>query len=335
MSHPAAIGEFIGNEHVVEILRRAVAWNRLPHAMIFAGPDGVGKRTLGHLLAQLLNCHSPSKGEVCGVCLSCRKITARVHPDVLEVAPDGQYIKIGQIRELIGEIAYQPFEGKCRVVLLDGAERMRQETANCMLKTLEEPPSRTFLILLTGNPYALLGTIRSRCRMIQFGRIPQRHIEKNLKEKRGFDPEAARRAAACGNGSLGAAASFDAERDAEMRDRALEFARVLLAGESFFEASTLAASLAKDKEEYEDWLDVLELLLMEAYVSRFAPERFSPTENVGGPGRLESPASAERLARAIEAVKALRRARSYNLNRQIALEAVFLRMRRRETSAGE
>src|SRR5687767_6616242 len=228
MAAPKNMRSFLGNPRVVQILQRALAQDRLPHALIFAGPAGIGKRALAVLLAQRLNCFNPQGEDACGLCPSCQKILAFSHPDVRIVTPDGAFIKIEQIRALIGEIAFQPFEGKYRVVILDPADQMRPETANSLLKTLEEPVSRTFLILITTKPYSLLVTIRSRCRMLQLGRIPQEQIEEYLVAKEGRSKEEARLAANFSDGSLAAALSFDANELSRQRQQALDFVKLLL-----------------------------------------------------------------------------------------------------------
>jgi DNA polymerase-3 subunit delta' len=143
---------FLGNAHILDVLQRAVKKNRLPHAMIFSGPPSVGKRTLGNLLAQRLDCLNDAIDGACGVCGSCRKIISGAHPDVREIQPDGANIKIDQIRNLVNEIAYQPFEARYRVAILDSADKMNKEAGNCLLRTLEEPVSRTILILVTTVP---------------------------------------------------------------------------------------------------------------------------------------------------------------------------------------
>lgn len=324
MPVPANINSFLGNSRVVEILRRALAQDRLPHAMIFAGPAGVGKRTLALRLAQLLNCLSLNGDDACGACLSCRKILASAHPDVWVLEPDGAYIKIEQVRALIGEIAFQPFEGKYRVVILDAADQMRQETANCLLKTLEEPPSRSFIVLVTTNPYALLATIRSRCRMLQFGGIPTYEIELYLMTNGGRKPEEARLAAAFCDGSLGAALSFDVDRFRELRKQALHFLELVLGHRGFTEASQLAATLAKDKEGFQIWMETVQALLRDIYYSQVAPHRVVQLDVADQLKALALSVSAHAVISGIEAIKKLRTSLLHNANRQIALEALYL-----------
>src|SRR5262249_1247716 len=135
MTQPLTFGTFLGNTRVVQIVRSALARNRLPHALIFAGPAGVGKRTLAFLVAQRVNCLSPVGDEPCGTCRSWRKIVSGQHPDIREIRPEGTVIRIEQIRTLINEVAFEPFEGAARFVILDPADQMKNETANSLLKT--------------------------------------------------------------------------------------------------------------------------------------------------------------------------------------------------------
>jgi len=315
---------FVGNRRVVEILRRAVEQERLPHALIFAGPPGVGKRTLAELLAQRLNCLQPKNQEACCVCVSCRKIMGGNHPDVRLVKPDGAYIKVEQVREMIGEIAYQPFEGRYRVVILDGADQMRQAGANCLLKTLEEPPSRSILILVTGKPYLLLGTIRSRARMLQLGPLAADIIESYLVNHEGRSLEDARLAAALSNGSLGAALACDAERHREIRRTALSFISLLLRKGTFAQASTLAAGITKEKETFQVWVELAQTLLQDVYYAKMAPKRMSQPDVAGELAALAQSTSHAAVVSAIEAIKQLKAALEQNVNRQVALEALFL-----------
>ncbi|MBZ5494781.1 MAG: DNA polymerase III subunit delta' [Acidobacteriia bacterium] len=324
MTSPLNFNSFVGNGRVVEILRRAVNQDRLPHALIFAGPAGVGKRTLALLLAQHLNCLQPANGKACNSCSSCRKINNATHPDVQVIQPDGAFIKIDQLRALIDEIAYQPFEGRFRVAILDGADQMRLEAANCLLKTLEEPPSRSILILVTARPYLLLRTIRSRARMLQFGPIGEDAIEQYLTSKEGCAPEDARLAAALSNGSLGAALAFDVARNREIRRQALRFVSLLLRRERFTQASALAAGIAKDKESFQAWVEMTATLLQDVYYAQVAPGRMGQRDLVGELTGLAQSVPHAIVVAAIEAVKNLKAGIQQNVNRQLALEALFL-----------
>ncbi len=321
---PVNFESFLGNTRVVEVLRRAVHRERLPHAMIFAGPEGVGKRTLALLLAQSLNCSVPESERPCGKCVSCTKIASNLHPDIREIRPDGAYIKIEQIRQLIGEIAYQPFEARYRVIVLDGADQMRQEAANSLLKTLEEPPSRSIIILITTNPYLLLGTIRSRSRMLLFGGVPEDQIESYLVEVEHRSPHEAQLAAVYGNGSIGAALSFDLAQHRQVLAQALRFVSLLLRRGSFAEASPLAALVSQNKEAFPEWIDAVSALLRDIYFARVAPGRVSQKEVQEEIQALAASTEPSSVVTAIDAVRRLRYAVQHNANRQIALEALFI-----------
>jgi DNA polymerase-3 subunit delta' len=324
MKPPLSLDSFLGNARVVEILRRAVDLDRLPHALLLAGPDGVGKRTLALLLAQLLNCSSPRAGHSCGSCGSCRKIASGSHPDVRLIEPDGAFIKIEQVRQMIAEVAYQPFEARYRVVILDGAEQMRLEAANSLLKTLEEPPSRTIMILVTRSPYLLLTTIRSRARLLQFGGIPEDRIEAYLVEREGWDRARAHLAAELSLGSLGAALAFNAAAFDAVRAHALRFVSLLLAHGSFAEASQLAAGVTRDKEGFPVWLELVSTLLRDTFYVKTAPGRVCDQEILSEIKSLAERTPVSTVSSAIRAVNGLRISLQGNVNRQIAVEALFL-----------
>jgi DNA polymerase III subunit delta' len=325
MRQPVTFGSFLGNAPVVQVVRRALAWNRLPHALIFAGPSGVGKRTLALLVAQRINCLSPAGEDACGACRSCLKIIAGTHPDVREIRPEGTVIRIDQIRALINEVAFEPFEAGYRFAILDSADQMRNETANSVLKTLEEPPSKTYIILITSNPYALLPTIRSRCRMLHFGGLPQQEIEEYLIAIQKFDSKEAGLAAFFSNGSLGTALSFDSQHYRKVRKQALGFVQLLLGLSSrFSEASRLAAVESKDKDGFQLWIESVMALLEDVYFAQVAPERIAQRDIADELNQLATSVSRARIVSAIEAFKALKKELVHNVNRQIALESLYL-----------
>lgn len=324
MADPVNFASFVGNSRVVRILRRTIEQGRVPHALIFAGPAGVGKRTLAGLLAARLNCLSPQGGDACGKCNSCKKIAANSHPDVRVVEPDGTLIKIDQVREIISEVAYQPFEGAYRVVVFDGADQMRPEGANSLLKTLEEPTSRTILVLVTTQPYLLLTTIRSRAQLLQFTAIAEDQVERYLEEVAEMERSDAQLAASLSHGSLAAALTFDMGVHRELHAGALSFVSLLLARGSFAEVSRLAVGVAKDRDRFLAWLEMVESVLQEVYYGQVAPDRISRKEGGGEIASLARRVPHAALVSAIGAFRRLRRAVSYNANRQVALEGLFL-----------
>jgi len=164
------LGQIRGQSRVVELLRRAMAQDRVPHAYLFTGPPGAGKYTTALALAAAMNCES-APGEGCGTCGPCERIAAGVHPDVqtLERQGPSQTIPIEVIRkQVIPALGLPPHEGRARLYLIEEATSLLDPAANALLKTLEEPPARTHFVLCTGSPGELLPTIRSRCQRIIF-----------------------------------------------------------------------------------------------------------------------------------------------------------------------
>ena len=168
MKNTSSFSDFEGNERLTSLLRKG----SLPQSSIFAGPEGVGKKTLALLLAALANCKGkiPGQDDICSKCSSCIKALSGNHPDIYvysSISSDGTpgtSIKIEDMRNLRKEAHYRPFEGLLRFFIIDEAEKMTEEAANCILKVLEEPPSTTRIILVTAYPGQLLPTILSRCR---------------------------------------------------------------------------------------------------------------------------------------------------------------------------
>jgi DNA polymerase-3 subunit delta' len=203
-----AFRDLSGHRRLFGLLGRALRSDSLPPSLIFSGPEGVGKRQAALALAQAINCLDPIDDPVtgrdgCGVCLSCRKIIRRIHPDVVVIAPDeGTAIKIDQIREMVGQTAYRPFEGRSRVVIIDDADVMGDDAQNALLKTLEEPPSRNAFVLVTARAATLLDTIRSRCCQLRFGPLTPQDLAAALMARHGMDEHEARAAAALAGGSF-------------------------------------------------------------------------------------------------------------------------------------
>jgi len=192
--------DLVGPRLLFDLLARAARRGSLPPSLVFAGPDGVGKRAAAVALAQLLNCSADRDGadapDACGVCAACRRIVRRVHPDVVLLEPgDSAAIKVDQVREVI-------------------------EAQNALLKTLEEPPSGSIFVLVTARPDVLLPTVRSRCQRVRFGRLTEHEIASVLMTRHGFESGEAHAAAAAADGSLGRALAESTGESAGARSAA-------------------------------------------------------------------------------------------------------------------
>lgn len=196
----------IGHQHIIEQLQRTVASDRIAGAYLFVGPIGVGKETVARYFAQLIFCQQDAQPPtVCGTCLACRKVDSGNHPDLQFIRPEGSLLRIGQIRELQKQIVYEPLEASRKVYILTDVERMNAEAENCLLKTLEEPPAASVLILLTSNIQVLLPTTRSRCQILQFHPMPTQELVAVLTDRFSVAPEQATTLAIAVGGAIGKA----------------------------------------------------------------------------------------------------------------------------------
>jgi DNA polymerase-3 subunit delta' len=217
------VRDLVGHRHLLELVSGAVARESLPPSLIFAGPDGVGKRAAAVALAQLVNCATPVDHDACGTCASCTRIARLVHADVFLVEPgDTGVIKVDQVREVIERTAYRPFEGRRRVVIVDEADALLSEAQNALLKTLEEPPAASMFVLVTARPDELLPTVRSRCQRLRFGRLSPGDIAAVLMERHDYSPAEAHAAASAADGSLGLALDGGSAALVEAREAAAE-----------------------------------------------------------------------------------------------------------------
>ncbi|MFQ5905222.1 MAG: ATP-binding protein [bacterium] len=231
--------DIINQDLAKRILESRIRNNKLPSALLFHGPEGVGKRTFALTVMRVVTCAEVEYG-YCGECGSCKAIGNLVHPNLrmlfpvrnagsLEGLPDPELydeqgtITIDMVRILRREASLKPFqEGKRIFVVLD-ADRMTQEAANAFLKLLEEPPADTLLILTTTRLSFLFATILSRCQSVRFTRLPPCDIENALVERMSADRHKARLAASLSDGSLGRAQRLLKEYAEEHRRRLFDF----------------------------------------------------------------------------------------------------------------
>lgn len=244
--------EVQGHDRVKGALARALERDRMPPSLLLAGPEGVGKKALALAVAQACLCERAPVTQGCGTCGICRRVEAglaaledlrrqadrhpdedvwrnfRVHPDLVlaegwPLTKTGRpraepEIRVDQVRELIGEIAGAPFEARRRVFVIDDAHTMNEQAQNALLKSLEEPPPRSHVILVSAAPLGLRHTIRSRCRTLRFGPLPRKLVEALLRERLDLPgAEAASRAALAG-GSVAAGLALESESYREMRE---------------------------------------------------------------------------------------------------------------------
>ena len=330
-----------------EVLRRMIAVRRVPGALLFAGEEGVGKKLFALELAKALNCRSPEGLEACDRCSSCLRIVRFVFPspddkeankkiiwsdyaDVGLVRPHNRFLVVEQMREIEREANFRPYEGVARVFLIEDADKLNEASSNALLKTLEEPPTTSHLILITSRPAALLPTIRSRCQTIRFAPLAAAEIEAHLSRQRKISEEDARLLARAARGSIGRALSTDLKELRRQREAMLDVldalaltgdrARLLRAAEDLNDA--------KRKDEYEPRLDVLEVLIRDVWALTLgAPaEQLVNTDLQAQLAKIGAQVESRRAARWLSQIETLREQLAVNINRKVATDALFLAM---------
>jgi DNA polymerase-3 subunit delta' len=339
--------KLIGNEPAKLGLRRLLTNARLPNSLIFAGDEGVGKRQFALQVAKAFVCREPVQGEPCNVCPACRRaevfqftksekgddydvVFFSEHPDVGMVIPFKRNVRVGSIRALEKEANFRPYEAQARFFIIDDAEKMNDSAANALLKTLEEPPSSTYIILITSRADSLLATIRSRCQLIRFAPVEPAEIEQFLIEDRAFSHDEARLAARFSRGSVGRAVSIDVEDFRTRRERMLEVLRGVI------ETSERARSLkiseemndAKNKDRFEENLDILESLIHDVWSMQISADaaRLTNADMEAELSRLAEMAVGADLNGWLRQIEQIRMDLIVNINRRIATDALFVTM---------
>lgn len=312
---------FIGNQKIIERLRRKLREGRFPHGLVFSGPEGVGKRTCALMLAKALNCRNAQPGDFCDVCTSCRRIDSGVHPDVrlIAVEEDATQIKIAQVRQLLTILALQPLEGKNKVFIIDPAELVNAEAANALLKGLEEPPENTFFILITVNVHEMLITVRSRCQVYHFSPLTLDEIRQN-----GLTDELTIR---WSQGSIGRARVLDIPRLKSEREIIMDFLETVLGAkeEQFQDLLGVSAEIGRAKQEFESRLAILAVLVADIlYITEGAPQKVVNVDMQDRLQKLAAGVSVERLLRMAEFMGFIESSLKSNVNRQMLTDALAI-----------
>jgi DNA polymerase-3 subunit delta' len=337
----------LGNQRVKEVLRRMLAARRVPGALLFAGEPGIGKKLFAIELAKALNCRSPWGSDGCGRCPSCmrtnhftfpaeddrdanRRIIWSDHPDVGMVRPYGRFLVVDQIREVEREANFRPYEGVARVFLIDDAHRLNESASNALLKTLEEPPPTSHLVLITQRPAALLPTIRSRCQVLRFAPLPVAEIEEHLAKDSRRTAADAHLLAQIARGSIGRAMKTDVRNYRSMRQGMMEVLDALAVTDNrtVLLRATEDLTDAKNKDTYETRMDLLETLIRDLLVVAAGDTRQLLVNDDLRP-TLESMherVDSRRAGRWLSQIEAMRDQLSVNINRKAATDALFLTM---------
>ncbi len=302
----------IGHQDIIARLYEAVKNSHVASALLFSGLDGIGKKRVALHLAQALNCRQFSDQGPCLQCASCRKIAGRNHPEVKIITREekAKNLKIEQIFQLRADISLRPVEALKKVYIIDDAHILTKDAANCLLKTLEEPPLNTLIILITANPAALLLTIRSRCQKVEFKPLPAEEVRRCLQEQGQLEDSQASFLADFAGGSLGLAQTYLAKGILDIKAELDDFLQEIKETDM---AAVLAQAqrLGRDKEQAEIWLNLL------LYV---CAQRFRAFPKGSAPDYQQDDEIIDLILRAKKDL-------TVNINLQLVLENIFLRMR--------
>ncbi|MGA3174119.1 MAG: DNA polymerase III subunit delta' [Syntrophorhabdales bacterium] len=310
----------LGHDRQKRQLASLVEGGRLPHALLFAGTKGVGKRTAAVDFVANLLC---ARGSVCGACHGCKLLSAGLHPDFTLIS-GGQSIKIEALRAITKEVYQPPFEAPVRVVLLDDADLMTREAANALLKTLEEPPPSNLFILVSSREQDVPLTVRSRCMRIGFGPLPTETVQSYF-EREGLSGQRAADLAAMSGGSIAAGLFWMDEENYGMRQKIAEL--LMGVGGSFARASALSERMAAKGQEME-YISFLLAFLRDLWWYRQTGDASGFLNGDLAEIIVKGPAGYRWVESSIAEVQEMIRTLRYNVNRWLALENLLVHIMR-------
>ncbi len=336
-----ALKDIIGQKRALDILKGFIVKGRIPHALLFAGDEGIGKRLTALNFAKAVNCAGPEiddlfavpgaesndtpdagSTDACDKCASCSKTEKGNHPDVfiIESEGDGGQITVSAIRSLEESLSYKPYEGNWKIAIIDNADRMNPSAANAFLRTLEEPNSQCLLILVSSRPDMLLPTLRSRCQRINFSPLPIDTMSRMLEEK--FDmsgSENTHLVSVLSGGRLGYALN---ENLIEQRDWSFDIFADML--------GQLEEDVWENRDTMDEWFEWAQLWLRDIAVFKSTNRtdlliNQDKMEEIKAICRGAALKDILKLGREITAIK---RRLSFNLNKQLTLNYTSLLLKK-------
>ncbi|MBN2331546.1 MAG: DNA polymerase III subunit delta' [Deltaproteobacteria bacterium] len=319
--------DVLGQSLAVSRLQGMIMAGTLPAALLLTGMEGVGKCFTAFQVAKALNC-SHGHGDACDACADCGQISRRVHPDVMLVAAEKNQIKIDQIRELQGYLGYAPLSGSWKVAIIEDVHLLNTAAANALLKTLEEPPDQSLIMLVTHLPQVLLPTVLSRCVVIPFLPLSAKdlgHIVQRLVGDALSGPQQLAQAIALGGGSVSRSLFFLEDNRLQWRDELL-FRLCSLTPERLDELFSLAEELSQKSAEAEHAWYVIDTFIRDALLlaaCRSAADLFHVGHEKAMKDLLQKIKPDDLLAWRDELIR-LQSNRLFNINVRLAWEALLL-----------
>lgn len=315
--------DILGQERVVDPLMQALGKDQVSHSYIFAGPEGTQRAEMARCFAKALFSQGNSSPDI-----STQKVGDHNHPDLIEVFPDGASIKIKQIRELRQDISIKPFEAQYKIYIIHQADTMKDPAQNALLKTLEEPPEYAIIILITNSLSALLPTIQSRSQALKFLPLGEERIQEYLIYQKGLSPSKAREIALIANGSIENAVKWAGEDHIlqERKDLLKDLLNILKGDTPL--VFQLALWFKEQKEKTNQWLDFIIIWFRDVALQKELGDN-PYTIHKEYRKLLEEftkHLSYEQINAIIEDVSQSKNNMRYNVNLQLNIESMLLKM---------
>ncbi len=318
--------DLVGQEDAARRLSHLIAVGRLPHALLFEGPEGVGKYTAAFALGAALLCKKPMRpGQACGECSACLKVEGGNHADLHQIRSAEPRIKIAEVREAERALSLRPVEGQRKVLLIEDAHKLTVEAQNALLKTLEEPRGAAHLVLTTSRLLNVLPTVVSRCQRLMFRPLSAEQIASIL----AIQGPAASMIAALAQGSVGRAQAIEIDAVLALRDRIAALDKKLdrPTPAAAIDAIDAAQELGQDRAEMAKQLDLLSLWLQDQM--QLASSAQGTLANVDKQAELEALANARGLTKILGRARIVIEARRqidlpFNLNATMIAEQMCL-----------
>jgi DNA polymerase-3 subunit delta' len=331
----------------VRLLANIIEKGNIPHALLFTGIAGVGKREAAIAFAMACNCtsandsrkiragngdHRRQKSESdrlsCGSCRTCKKIVSGNHPDVITIQPQDARIRISQIRDLCHTLALKPYKARYRIVVIIDAHSMNQEAGNSLLKVLEEPPERTILILTAPHSYDLLPTIVSRCQHIRFNPISQKTLTAKLVQDHAIPLQKAELLSTLANGSLTEVHTLVENLWMEQRNIILKAVGVDTITNSALQNMEsmliLSEKLARRKEKIIETLEILKLWYRDLMVYKYSPEKIINKDLIHHIKEIAQHLDISSILSKYEAIQSAQQHIDGNANPRLTLDVLML-----------
>jgi DNA polymerase-3 subunit delta' len=320
--------DIYGHKRQIAVLQKAIFQRRVGHAYLFSGMNAIGKKTLAVKFTGALNCAATNDPpDACDKCPSCLKMQHSSHSDVIFIEADGQFIRINAIREIQEQMKFKPLEGKWRAVIIDDADKMNDQAANALLKTLEEPSASNILILISSRPYSLPATIISRCRQMRFGPLPADTVAQFLRERMGMEQQKSQLLAGLCGGSIGKALELDREDVVTWRAQIMQLL-LKMRKDDPLSLLNLALFFTQDKREVKRGLDILNSCFRDALIFKETQKEALLINQDNHPliAAISTRLSGEQILRNIALIDRAAETIEMNVNKALTLETLAFKL---------